>query len=51
MDKYGNGINDLLEMLKLDDRFSEEALKIVKLLVESSFTRGRIYEMEKELKK
>ena len=50
MDNY-DGINDLLEMLKLDDRFSEEALKIVRLLVESSFTRGRIYEMERGLKK
>ena len=51
MNDYGDGINDLLEMLKLDDRFSDEALKIVKLLVESSFTKGRIFEMEKELKK
>ena len=51
MDKYGNGINELIEMLKADERFSEDSLKIVELLVESAFTKGRIFEMEKELKK
>ena len=51
MNDYGDGINDLLEKLKDDDRFNEDSLKIVKLLVESAFTKGRIYEITKELKK
>ena len=50
MNDYGDGINELIEMLKADERFSEDSLKIVKLL-ESAFTKGRIFEMEKELKK
>jgi len=50
MNDYGDGINELIEALEADERFSEDSLKIVKLLVESAFTKGRIYEMEKELK-
>ena len=51
MNDYGDGINDLLEMLKEDDRFSEDSLRIVELLVDSAFTKGRIFEMEKEMEK
>lgn len=51
MNDYGNGINDLLEMLKEDDRFSEDSLRIVELLVDSAFTKGRIFELDKEMEK
>ena len=51
MNDYGDGINELIEMLKADERFSEDSLRIVELLVDSAFTKGRIFEMEKELKK